>query len=341
MKRHQAVIISHSDADGHLIAEQVRRNLSLTGLFDLDVVVDPARTRDHKAWLKLNSIKEIDDAKFVFSVDLMFSPGSFDLEARALVDFISDRQDKRFFLIDHHPLPLRRLQQANNLRMAYRPDVFECAIGPRSGMMVVAAICEHQDSQVADIKTAVHETLAIGVRRAAAEGGPLPGDKLLALLKADRWDAILRLGKDDPTHHRLPRGRRSRNEPIPVTLASLEKEADGLLLMHQEDAAQLHGRSAMSYDTDVGQERFSVESGRRARETNPSRARDLEAIVTLLEVAALSLTAEPGQTFTVEQLIAEARDIAGEDVLLRDVKIVLEKGKTTFLRRVGKEFCLK
>lgn len=97
----------------------------------------------------------------------------------------------------------------------------------------------------------------------------------------------------------------------------------------------------MSYDADIGQERFDVDAGRRVRQTS-ARARDLEAIVTLLEVAALSLTTEPGKTFTIEQLIAEACDIAGEHVSLRDIKIVLEKGKTSFLRRVGgKQYCLK
>src|SRR6266851_6075700 len=129
--KHQALVISHSDADGYLIAEQVRRNLALTDIFVLTVVVDPERTRDHKAWLKLDQFPEVDNAEFVFFVDMMFAPGTFDKEANALVEYVNGYPDKRFFLIDHHPLPLRRLNRAKNLRMSYRPDVFECAIGPR------------------------------------------------------------------------------------------------------------------------------------------------------------------------------------------------------------------
>lgn len=52
---------------------------------------------------------------------------------------------------------------------------------------------------------------------------------------------------------------------------------------------------------------------------------DLEAIVTLLDLAAISLTPDPSARFTYEQLLAEARDIGGDEITLdeRDVKIVL------------------
>jgi hypothetical protein len=336
MKR-QALIISHADGDGHLIAEQVRRNLSLIEAFDVKVVVDPERTKDHRAWMKLDTLTEIGGADFVFFMDLMFAPASFEIEANALVDFASGYPDKRFFLMDHHPLPSRRLGKAKNLRVAYRPDVFDCTLGPRSGMMVVAALCEKQVSEVSAVKTHVHEILAGGMRRAAALGGKLPGEKLLALLKADRWDAVLRLGEDDRAYHRLPRGRRPPMEPSSPVLVELEHEADALLV-----EAGDHGRKAMAYDMDVGQERFSGDVRRRLPPVNDlSRARDLEAIATLLEVAAMSLTTAPGTTFTTEQLIAEALDIAGEDLSERDIKIFLKK-RANFLARVpGKGWALK
>jgi hypothetical protein len=344
--KHQTLIIAHSDGDGHLIAEQVRRNISLIDGFDVQVVVDPERTKDHKSWTKLDAIKEVENADLVFFLDLMFAPATFDQEAKSLVDFTNDRPTKRFFLIDHHPLPLRRLERAKNLRVMYRPDVSECAIGPRSGMMIVAALCERQIAEVADMKKPVHEMLAIGVRRAAAPGGSLPGKKLLALLKADRWNSLLQLGEDDPEYHRLPRGRRPHLQLPSDTLASLEKEADALLA-HQDTEMPpapraTMRRTSMSYDAAVGEERFSYDTGQRILQTKTARARDLEAIVTLLEVAALSLTTVPGATFTIEQLIDEARDIAGDDILLKDISIVLKKGKTAFLQHVaGKEYRLK
>jgi hypothetical protein len=335
MKR-QALIVSHADGDGHLIAEQVRRNLSLIKTFDVKVVVDPQRTKDHKSWMKLNTLTEVDDADFVFFMDLMFSPSSFEVEANSLVDFARGRPGKRFFLMDHHPLPSHRLGKAGNLRVAYRPDVFECTLGPRSGMMVVAALCEKQTTEVSAVKTHVHEILAGGMRRAAALGGKLPGEKLLALLRADRWDAVLRLGEDDRAYHRLPRGRRPPMQRSSPVLAELEHEADALL------KAGEHGRKAMAYDMDVGQERFSDDVRRRLPPPNDlSRARDLEAIATLLEVAAMSLTTAPGVTFTTDQLIAEALDIAGEDVSERDIKIFLKK-RANFLARIpGKGWALK
>ena len=123
--KHQALIIAHSDGDGHIIAEQVRRNLSLIDIFDIQVVVDPDKTKDHKSWRKLDTIKEIENAGFVFFLDLMFAPATFDEEAKSLVDFVQGRPEKIFFLIDHHPLPLRRLERAKNLRVMYRPDVSE------------------------------------------------------------------------------------------------------------------------------------------------------------------------------------------------------------------------
>ena len=70
-------------------------------------------------------------------------------------------------------------------------------------------------------------------------------------------------------------------------------------------------------------------------------SQDLEAIVTLLEVAALSLTTEPEATFTIEDLVDEARDLGGEEVPIqeRDLKIVL--GKATFLKKVGRAYRLR
>lgn len=330
----QALIVGHADGDGHLIAEQVRRNLSLLDIFDVKVVVDPERTKDHHSWTKLESLFEINNADYVFFMDLMFAPASFDTEAKALVNFVNDRPGKHFFLIDHHPLPLRRLEAARNLRAMYRPDVSECTIGPRSGMMVVAALCEHQVREVAGIKRPTHDLLALGMRRAAAPGGALPGDKLLALLRADRWGSLLNLGNDDPDYHRLPRGRRPEKQPRSATMATVEHEADSLLAHPELSEIPAHyGSMAMSYDLEIGDQRLIDEAGRRQLETKPNRARDLEAIVTLLEVAALSLTTTPGATFTIQQLIDEAIEIGGDDVSVRDMRIVLKKAN--FLEKLA------
>jgi hypothetical protein len=337
MTQHKALVVGHADADGHLIAEQVRRNLALIDTFDVKVVVDPARTKDHKAWTHLDAIKEIERSDFVFFVDLMFAPSSYAEEADAVTDFVCSHPDKRFFLVDHHPLPLRRLE-ADNLRVLYRPDVSECAFGPRSGMMVVAALCENQKEEVAEIKEPWHDVLARGMRRAAAHGGPLPGEKLLALLRANRWGDLLQLGNDAPHYHRLPRGLRPSSDPQSNTLKELDQTAE-TLLKHHRSRTERTG-TAMSYDANIGQELLSYDAGQRTLQRNvPTSPKDLGALVTMLEVAALSLTTEPGKTFTLEQLIKEARNIGGLDFEERDVRIVLKK--QNFLVKAGGEYVLK
>lgn len=342
--KQSVLVVGHADADGHLIAEQVRRNLALIETFDVSTVVDPVRTKDHNAWLHLDTISEIDDADIVFFVDMMFAPASFVEESRALVDFVEDHDDKRFFLIDHHPLPLRRLAPAENLRVLYRPEVFDCAVGPRSGMMVAAALCEGQRTNVADIKEPVHDALAMGVRRAAAIGGPLPGEKLSALMRSDCWGALVSLGEEDREFHRLPRGRRAQNQPRSKVLTSLDKIASEMLApvgARRQDAINKR-RDAMAYDIDIAEERFAVEGGHRRRVQNVTvQPRDLETILTILEVAALSLMKTPDSTFTAKELIKEAKKIAGDELELRedDINIVLHK--QGFLRKVGSQLQLR
>lgn len=344
MKR-RVTVVGHADADGHLIAEQVRRNLSLVPHLKVDAVVDPKRTQGHRAWLHLDEIPEIDGSDFVFFVDLMFSPADFDDESDALVRYVSARPRTRFFLIDHHPLPLARLRAAKNLRLAYRPDVFECAIGPRSGMMVVAAICERQKEAIGGIRQPHHDVLATGMRRAAAPGGALAGRRLMQLLRSDRWDVIYSLGEDDATYHRLVRGRRPTSSEKSQRLVAAEREAENAYESFVNDKMSLSrrpdtGRKPMPYDAAI--ERFvRAQPGDARMKNEPAAAKDLEALVTILEVAALSLSDAPDATFTRDQLIREARDIAGDDLEIdeRDAKIVLEKA--TFVKGTARELRLR
>ncbi len=345
--KQSVLVVGHADADGHLIAEQTRRNLSLIESFDVKTVVDPARTKDHKAWFSLDKISEINDADIVFFVDMMFAPTTCVEEAKALVDFVNDRPEKRFYLVDHHPLPTRRLDAADNLRVVYRPDVFECAIGPRSGMMVVAALCEGQAAKVADIKRPVHDTLALAMRRAAALGGTLPGEKLLSLLRCDCWQGLFELGTDPRELHRLPRGRRPANQPQSKALLALEETASALLVGGHSCAPQQGG--SMSYDdVHISQERFVTDAASGARSARAGNRKneavdkhDAETIVTILELAAISLTTRPGQTFTRAQLVEEARDIGGDEIILDDEDVDIILTKQGFLKRVGRELILR
>lgn len=92
----------------------------------------------------------------------------------------------------------------------------------------------------------------------------------------------------------------------------------------------------MSYDLDL------VPSGTSpAPNITPSDPRDLEVIMTVLELAAISLTEDPDSSFTMEQLLEKARELAGSAVRIdqNDIKIVLEKAG--FLKKDGGRFRLK
>lgn len=333
MKR--VAVVGHADADGHVIAEQVRRNLATVPNFDVSVVVDPLRTRDHHAWLKLDSLRDhVDGCDLVFFVDMMFAPASFAEEAGALVSFTKDRPSTLFFLIDHHPLPLRRLTQTSNLRALYRPDVLDCTFGHASFLMLVAALLESQPTRAHKLKRPVHIRLAKGIHRAAAIGGPLPGEKLMALLRNDRWSDLEELGNDDPSFHRLPRGRRPKDSPISDTLKRLDLLATELIRSRHpsRESPPNQARELMSYDFDqTTQPSPNFQLPDHAARENP---KDLESIVLILELAAIRLTDDPEATFTTAELLAVARELGG-DLLIEesDIKIVL--GKAGFLKKVG------
>ena len=71
----------------------------------------------------------------------------------------------------------------------------------------------------------------------------------------------------------------------------------------------------------------------------PSDPKDLEVIVTMLMLAAIDLTPEPGTTFTSEQLLSSTQD-CGCGLDERDVRIVLPFLK--FLKKErGGRFSLK
>jgi hypothetical protein len=338
MKR-RVLIVGHSDADGHVIAEQTRRNLNLIPSFEVTAVVDPKRTQGHKSWEHLQSLYEVDDSDLIVFIDLMFSPTSFAVESEALLQFVSDRPNKTFFVIDHHPLPERRLATAPNIRAVYRPNVFDCTLGPRSGMMILAAICEHQRRLVSDICRPYHDVLATGLRRAAAPGGGLAGTGLMNLLGADRWDALYALGTEQSAYHRFVRGKRIVNGPLSEGMVYAERAASAgrEAFLYEKVPQDVNIDSeAESMPFDLGSERFVLTSHEPPHHTNtPVPTRDLETLVTLLEFAAVSLTRAPGAEFSCAQLIEEAREIGGSgmDIDERDVKCVLDKASFLESRR--------
>jgi hypothetical protein len=109
------------------------------------------------------------------------------------------------------------------------------------------------------------------------------------------------------------------------------------LLHGAVNPSQKKGETSMSYDTDIDNEKLSIKSGKRQLRKNADTSpHDLGVLTTVLEVAALTLTTEPGKTFSFDELMKEAREIGGKSLKLdaRDAEIMLKK--PTFLKPVGK-----
>jgi hypothetical protein len=94
----------------------------------------------------------------------------------------------------------------------------------------------------------------------------------------------------------------------------------------------------MSYDFEDGDDR----SAPVVTDYKP-QPHDLETIVTLLELAAIFLTNAPGDQFTYQQLIAQARDLAGNDFVLEDVdaEIVFNNLGKVFQKEANQHYSLK
>lgn len=67
----------------------------------------------------------------------------------------------------------------------------------------------------------------------------------------------------------------------------------------------------------------------------PMAPDDLEAIVTLIELASVLLTNEPGATFTVEQLIREVMDCGGRELGMKEVDVLNVVTNSHFLKQSG------
>ncbi len=74
----------------------------------------------------------------------------------------------------------------------------------------------------------------------------------------------------------------------------------------------------------------------------PADPKDLETIVQLLELAAISLTGMNDQTFSFDALFAEAQEFGGKDVVLNRIDAHLVARFAAFLKKEpGGRYSLK
>lgn len=65
----------------------------------------------------------------------------------------------------------------------------------------------------------------------------------------------------------------------------------------------------------------------------------LEIATALLQLAAIFLTPDPDATFTRDELVAEARRLAGDKLTLSDVSFAtVFRGEPPFLKKKGKKY---
>lgn len=217
VKDHRVLIVGHADADGHLAAEQSRRNALKMGARRCEVFIDRRLTAGYRIWS--NHLSEIPSAEadFIVFVDIMLHPHNPSDSAGALIDLALKNPQKTFVVIDHHPiLGLPALPE--NLGIWFTSAVYTCCFGLPSWLMVVAAICDHDEKPVAMMIDDTMRLRALGMERAVADP-ELTGGKLLGLLAKDRWDLIETLAEEPPKFHKCVRGKRLRQQPLSMGLA--------------------------------------------------------------------------------------------------------------------------
>lgn len=332
----ELVVFGHADADGHVIAEQTRRNLSKLKSFDVRTIVDPYFTEGHRSWNRLVEFEFNKAPDIIIFVDLMFSPASFSQEVKGLIHFSERFPSSRIIIIDHHPLPLSKLTAAKNVTPIYRPVVANCTIGPRQDLMVLAALDENQAHTVVDRTKHFYKEMVVGLRRAAAPPGALQGQLLMSLLQHDYWPLLLALGRDDKVFHRLVRGRRPKNDPTSEFYDQLKLSASALAkgdVNAHKELRNLYEHSGVEMAFDAVNQTFVAKTRTEADERNsPLPTTDLEAIVTLLEIAAITLTDRPDATFSKEELLACARDYAGDEIEIEDADVETVLKKASFVK---------
>jgi hypothetical protein len=70
--------------------------------------------------------------------------------------------------------------------------------------------------------------------------------------------------------------------------------------------------------------------------------KDLETIVTMLQLAAIFLTPTTGTIFTLQQLLDQVRQLCGKDLLIEEKDIMIVLANSSFLKKLsGQRFILK
>ncbi len=208
----QALVFGHADGDGHLAAEQSRRNLVASGIDVADVIVDPGITRDASFWEQGFMELDFGESDLVVVVDIMLRRKDPRRSYEAIKARVQAEPNRRFLVIDHHAMTIDQ-PLPQNLALQFTRSVYECCYGPPSDLMLVAAICDKDEQPVRGRLTEVHRKRAAGIKRAVTDRAGLAGKPTLQLIRNGAWDVFERLADEPTEYHRTMYGHRIDRSP--------------------------------------------------------------------------------------------------------------------------------
>ena len=216
-------MFGHSDADGHLAAQQTDENLESSGIEIGQVVVSP-ETSGYRFWGRSFTDWDLSPFGLVVVVDIAFRFRDPVESLTSVLAVVDDHPETEFVIVDHHPLPGPDLARGNLLLIEAR-SAYDCCVGtPSDELMVVAAICDGDADAVRPLVSDTQKKRADGVRRAAADVRGVAGSRLLTLLDRRRWDFFEDLADEPSEYHKRVRGRRTARS---LTSPLLEKAMAG------------------------------------------------------------------------------------------------------------------
>jgi len=219
-----ATIFSHADADGHIIAAQSYRNLVKDGFHIERLIVDPKITRNFRFWETHFQTMDFGNSDYVFIFDIMFDRSNPLNSIQALVKRANTELQRKFVVIDHHPVDLP-VDIPDNVSIRFTENVFDCCYGSPSELMYLASICDREASKVKGHINKWHLKIAKGIKRASTEREYIAGQVLFSLIKEERWAVFERLAEEPVELHRTMYGHRTTEATQSPTIRYIRQNA--------------------------------------------------------------------------------------------------------------------
>lgn len=208
----KAIVFGHADGDGHIAAVQSAENLSAENIDVQDIVVDPNLTRNFRFWEHTFKCHDFGSADLIVVVDIMLNPRDPLRSFEVLTDRASEDVNRRFVVIDHHPvegLPCA----PKNVEIKFSDCVYNCCYGIPSELMLIAAICDKDERLIESKISDTHRKRALGISRAVSDRMALAGATTIRLIEDRAWSVFEQLADEPASFHRTFYGNRVLKKP--------------------------------------------------------------------------------------------------------------------------------